>query len=387
MAPLELFQGEHTMRQVYISVLFVTLVRCASPQSVVDVSADDSHDSTSDAVAPDQGRNPDMDLPQYNLPGLLRHPGHLPGAAVVDPWTNQNHFEITPAIQFQVRTVPELPRPTAVIECPEGQEVPPQTVIHLIGSNSIPAANIITKWEWSVEQPPVSKSVLIPSQNYPDPTFEVNVVGVYRFHLTVWDAYGIKSDPATFELVTGGGPDFHVELSWEYGTPVDGLGGRDLDLHLAHPNANQADYDLDGSPDPWFDLKWDCFWWNQEPTWVAGEDYHWNPKWTSHQEGTGGWEWLHLHTPEEGKEYSVGVHYWDDHGLGTATAKIDIWLYGTLTYQVEAVLASGDLWEVGRFQYGPAKFTASTGPMGGPKITPDYHNEDFETLLGLDRMD
>ena len=83
--------------------------------------------------------------------------------------------------------------PTAVIKCAEGAEVIPQTALHLYGDQSYAAFGSISKWDWSVYQPPGSQSIFIPSNTFPNPTFETNVAGKYTFSLTVYDEQNIPS--------------------------------------------------------------------------------------------------------------------------------------------------------------------------------------------------
>ena len=50
--------------------------------------------------------------------------------------------------------------------------------------------------------------------------------------------------------------------------------------------------------------------------------------------------------------YTVGVHYWNDHGYGDSLATVRVWALGGLAMQVSDVkLASGDLWTVGRLHW------------------------------------
>ena len=77
--------------------------------------------------------------------------------------------------------------PVAVIGCAEGDEVIPQTIIHLYGDESYAMAGYIKKWEWDVDPPQGSQSVFEPANSVPNPTFEANVAGVYTFSLHVYD--------------------------------------------------------------------------------------------------------------------------------------------------------------------------------------------------------
>jgi hypothetical protein len=125
-----------------------------------------------------------------------------------------------------------------------------------------------------VKQPVGSQSVFLPSFLAADPTFEVNVAGIYEFQLDVWDQNDQKSLTSAFVTVAVI-PDevIHVELLWTTEGDPDQTdagpeAGVDLDLHFAHPFAIYGpDVDGDGAPDPWFDVPFDCFWFNAHPNW------------------------------------------------------------------------------------------------------------------------
>lgn len=92
--------------------------------------------------------------------------------------------------------------PTAVIKCKEGDVVSPQTVVHLVGDESYGSNGTIVKWQWEVEQPVGSESIFVPSYTFPNPTFSVNIPGVYRFSLTVYNQNGLPSCyPAIYEVL------------------------------------------------------------------------------------------------------------------------------------------------------------------------------------------
>ena len=110
--------------------------------------------------------------------------------------------------------------PTAVGIVVEGDEVIPQTNLHLLGNDSSAPAGDVSSWAWSVTQPSGSASVFVPSKTSPNPTFETNVAGAYVFELEVWDDVGVKSCVpwSTTVLVV---PDeaIHVELLWHTPEP------------------------------------------------------------------------------------------------------------------------------------------------------------------------
>lgn len=286
-----------------------------------------------------------------------------------------------PAAEVPLKGYPvEQLCPTAVIKCGEGEQVIPQTNLHLYGSQSYAPAGSIVKYEWSVEQPDLSASLFSPSKSFPDPTFEVNVAGTYVFHLDVWDAANVQScEPGTYEVVVIPDDAIHVELLWH--TPLDADEtdegadlGSDMDLHFAHPNANMPDYDGDGAPDPWFDALYDCYWFNAHPNWAdsaPGVDD--NPALDRDDTDGAGPENLNLSIPEVQKLYRIGVHYWDDNGYGSSNATVRVYIYGVLTFEVKDVtLLMDDMWYAATLDWPSAEVTAVTGATTPYSITPDY---------------
>ncbi|MBM4353456.1 MAG: hypothetical protein FJ109_06605 [Deltaproteobacteria bacterium] len=235
-----------------------------------------------------------------------------------------------------------------------------------------------------MEQPEGSQSVFVPSYTFPNPTFEVNVAGKYTFYLTVYDQTNTPSCfPAEHELFVVGLEAIHVELTWfTEGDPDEtDTGpetGSDLNLHFAHPWAQGDDLDGDGEPDGWFDVPFDCFWWNPHPNWgsydpAVDDDPHLD---IDDTDGAGP-ENINLDIPENAT-YRVGVHYWYDHGYGPALATVRIYIYGQFVFEVAHIeLQNHDMWEVGTIEWPSGKVNLSTGNNGGYKITPCYTNPYF----------
>lgn len=275
--------------------------------------------------------------------------------------------------------------PTAVINCPEGNEVGPQETVHFVGSQSFSAAGPITKWEWSVQQPFGSASVFLPGVTFPDPSFEINVAGVYKFSLDVWDSEGNKScQPAKYEIINCGcSESIHIELLWN--TPGDSNEadegtdkGTDLNVHLAHPLSSQPDLDGDGAPDPWFDPVYDCFYDNHQPNWgsdnpSANDD----PSLDRDDIDGGGPENINLTHPEK-VVYRVGVDFFSDHGFGPAYATLRVYIDGVMLFEQENVLMiQADLWEVCTIDWVTHSVAPIVDVSGGHKMTHDYPNPDF----------
>ncbi|MGB0588129.1 MAG: PKD domain-containing protein [Myxococcota bacterium] len=299
--------------------------------------------------------------------------------------------------------------PVPVIHVEEGDEVIPQTVLHLDGMQSYAPFGAITAWIWTVEQPDGSQEVFVPSATAPQPIFQANVVGLYTFTLEVMDENNNWSTgdckPDVYKVLVQPDQAIHVELTWE--TPGDPdetdtgpVAGSDLDLHFAHPNASGPDLDQNGVEDPWFDKDWDAFWYNKAPNWgsfdpSAGDD----PSLDRDDTDGAGPENLNMGIPEDDIVYHIGVHYWDSHGLGPVTTTVRVWTYATLIYEgcagkteeeccldpteggavcevLEAPLNELDMWCVGAVNW-PDPEVASCLPLAPDTVTPNYVNPFF----------
>ena len=236
------------------------------------------------------------------------------------------------------------------------------------------------KWQWDVEQPEGSQSVFVPSYTFPEPTFETNIPGVYRFLLTVYDDSGVPSCyPAEYEVVVANTSAIRVELTWNVPGRAEGITPRqaaDLDLHFAHPWAAGPDLDGDGAPDGWFDVPWDCFWFNYHPNWGSYDPaINDDPSWHYSQDG----ETVTLDIPETAK-YKVGVHYFQQFGE-PAEATVRVYVYQQLVYETPAVqLHPLDMWEVLTIEWPTGKVLVAEDANGGVKRTPGYQSPYFPAL-------
>jgi hypothetical protein len=290
-----------------------------------------------------------------------------------------NSFEKEKEVEFSGAGV-EHECPTSIVKCAEGDEVIPQTILHLLGDESYAANGTIQKWEWDVSQPAGSQSVFLPSYTFPNPTFETMVAGVYTFYLTVYDQTEAPSCfPAEYEVVVIPGEAIHVELLWHTPEDLDETdtgpeAGSDLDLHFLHPWAAGPDLDDDGAPDGWFDIPFDCFWSNAHPNWSSydpGIDD--DPGLDRTDTDGAGPEIMNLDNPEN-VPYRVGVHYWSDHGYGASYATVRVYIYAQLVFEVEDVmLVDLDMWEVCSIEWPSGEVQVTTDDAGQYKITHHYH--------------
>ena len=254
--------------------------------------------------------------------------------------------------------------PVAKMIVKEGEEVIPQTMLHLKGDQSSAAAGLqVTKYHWSVKQPAGSNQVFVPGKSFPNPTFTANASGEYKFCLDVWDQDGVKScAPGCVTVLVLPEEAIHVELLWD--TPADpdltdtGTGaGADLDLHFAHPLSESADLDCDGKADPWFTNPYDAFWFNPNPNWGnANPGVMDDPILDLNDTDGAGPENLNLDIPGstgfDPTQYAVGVHYMNDHGFGTSFATVNIYIEGSMVAQFHKVeMKNLDMWFVGRLNW------------------------------------
>lgn len=278
------------------------------------------------------------------------------------------------------------PCPSPVITVQEGDEVIPQTVLHLSGTQSTSDNGPVASYAWTVDQPAGAVGQFSPSVSAASPTFTVSLAGTYVFTLAVVGPNGpvVGCPNATFTVIVLTDNAIEVELVWD--TPNDlnktdtgPYAGADLDLHFAHQFAvGVGDNDYDGEIDPWFDSYYDCFSSNLSPNWgdfhySAGDD----PSLNDNVDGSKP-ESISLDIPETGRSYKVGVHYWDDHGFGPSLATVRVYIFGALAAEFESgSMHSGDFWGVATVAWPAGTVTPSTANDGGPFITPYYPNPIF----------
>jgi hypothetical protein len=260
------------------------------------------------------------------------------------------------------------------------EEVEPQKILQFSGAQSVaPGGADIVKWQWSVKkQPTGSNQDFIPSKSFPKPTFQANAAGEYVFCLKVTDSNGQDScEEACSAVFVTPSDALHIELLWD--TPGDpdqtntGPGaGADMDLHFANPLASQSsglDLDCDGEGDPWFDKTFDCFWLNPAPQWGnASVDVPDDGRLDLDDTDGAGPENMNLAQPEgtlqNPLQYAVGVHYWNDFGLGSSFATVRVYVLGTLTNEFKSQeMKALDMWYVGKLNWPNVK-------AGGGKLDP-----------------
>ncbi|MCC6619807.1 MAG: hypothetical protein IT385_01050 [Deltaproteobacteria bacterium] len=281
--------------------------------------------------------------------------------------------------------------PTPIIRVEEGEEVIPQTVIHLDARQSYAPFGEIATYNWSIISWPedTPRPTMVPNFTDPQPVVELNVVGLYTFGLKVRDEFnnasGSEACPdATYTVIVQPDQAIHIELTWV--TPGDadetdeGDGkGTDLDLHFAHEYAIGPDIDGDGVGDPWFSKDWDVFWFKRTQNWGSFDpNAKDDPSLDRDDVDGGGPENLNLGVPEDDITYRIGVHFWDDHAFGAVTATVKVYHYADLIYEVtQPDFAEWEMWCVGEIHW-PLPAVERCAAEGDPeRIAPNYINPFF----------
>jgi len=278
--------------------------------------------------------------------------------------------------------------PTPVIEVQEGHAVTAQTLLHLDGSGSHAAGGgTVTAYQWSVDAPVGAAGSFEPSEIAASPTFRVDVVGGYTFHLDVLDGATASLQAADYQVTVTPATPFSVELTWV--TPGDPdetdtgpEAGSDVDLHLVQPGQptaqNSPDLDGDGEPDPYFDTRLDCFWFNPNPDWGATGTAN-NPRMDRDDTDGAGPEVISVAQPQSNLTYVVAVHYWRSHGYGPVTASVRVLLDGEEALsRADVALQEKDLWHVATIDTTTMAVELMAPPGGtGDWITHDYDPPGF----------
>ena len=198
------------------------------------------------------------------------------------------------------------------------------------------------------------------------------------------DSSGTPScTPAEYAVVVIPDEAIHIELFWNTPNDPDETdegpdAGTDLDLHFLHPWASGPDVDEDGEPDGWFDIPFDCFWFNSHPNWASFDPAIDDDPGLDRDDTDGaGPENLNLNIPED-VTYRVGVHYWNDHGYGASFATVRVYIYADLVFELPGIeLVNTDMWEVCTIDWDSGAIEPILDGEGNYKITPNYQNPYF----------
>ncbi len=226
-------------------------------------------------------------------------------------------------------------------------ETVPLKTIELRATGSVnPGEGIVGEilgYEWTVlERPEGSTAEVAPHDGAPEATFFLDLAGSYVFELEVTNERGMTSE-SDCQVHAAAVPDedLHLQLVWH--TPADpdetdtGFGaGSDVDLHFLHPLGD------------WFCAPRDVYYANAAPDWAVPFDPSDDPSLDIDDTDGAGPENINLNHPEDNRQYTVGVHYFNDHGYGPSFVTVRIFVQAVLRLETEPKRMAGtdQFWEV-----------------------------------------
>jgi hypothetical protein len=215
--------------------------------------------------------------------------------------------------------------PEAIIDCP-GVSAPP-TWVNLSGANSNdPNGQTPLEYSWTLVDKPAGSQSSLTNQSTDQTSIFHDIAGNYVVELSVTNAVGTSSAPDRCTITATPSDEFHVELTWD--TP-----GADLDLHVLEEDASL--YEKPG----------DCNWCNTNPKWgQTGADD--DPRLDIDDQGGWGPENINIQTPTDG-EYSIKIHYFEEHGDNAVTALVKVYTYGSLAWSGSKIVYRDEVWDVG----------------------------------------
>ena len=213
-------------------------------------------------------------------------------------------------------------------------DLAPLDTITLDASQSTDKESTMLNYYWSIQKAPTdstSKIVENSADNGMTASFFLDLAGDYEFCLNVEDTDGMMScNSSCVEVSVVPKQTIHAQLVWH--TPADKTvgdkDGTDLDLHFltlpdghwgeqGHPELN------DGS---------DIYFGNREASWVVPGYGVETPSLDRDDKDGEGPENINLDHPAPCRWYAVGVHYYNDNGLGPSYATVRIYIDGKLIH-------------------------------------------------------
>ncbi len=167
-----------------------------------------------------------------------------------------------------------------------------------------------------------------------------------------------------------------LELTWDNPGEFDQTDtvGADLDLQLAHPEGSlgseQEDLDMDGTPEPWGSIRYDCYGRNASPDWGFLFDPIDDPVHDKDDINGQGPENITLEQMEP-VTYRVGAAYYSAATFGESTATVRIFVDEELKYTASITLPEqGYLWEVAWVDGATGEILSRDTPIGPLLFSP-----------------
>lgn len=235
--------------------------------------------------------------------------------------------------------------PVADLICPEEVYITGPQYVRVDGSASYdPAGNEPLTYTWSTVAPEGSATQLAYALS--DRTtvdVPLDVAGDYTVSLTVHNAIGLPSLPASCTMNVIPEDEIRVELSWD--TPA-----ADLDLHLLQNDTAEL-----------FDTPEDACFCNESPDW-GGSGADDDPRLDIDDRGGFGPENINILTPADGT-YPVKVHYYAEQGDDIVVARVVVWSEGNKLWEGSKSMEQNEVWEVGQVNWPEATFADSDTPL------------------------
>jgi hypothetical protein len=210
-------------------------------------------------------------------------------------------------------------------ELVEVNTIPLQTV-ELLGGSSVDPDGSIARYEWTVTSRPMNSTArLQPSSTAMNPTLFLDLAGSYEVQLRVYDERGTidcTEPPAVVKFLVTPDQDIHIQLVWDTPNDTDVADGWGSDVDLHYLNSGGT----------WFDTFFDVYYLNMTNDW-GGVGPHDDPSLDIDDTDGDGPENINHHQPDGGQSYTVGVHYFDDHGFGPSDVTVRIYIRGQQAYE------------------------------------------------------
>jgi len=216
--------------------------------------------------------------------------------------------------------------PVAVINGPA--TAAPLDTIYLSGESSYdPEGYALTTYEWTLTHTPTGSTTSLDDTSSDTSSLFLDLAGEWEVQLQVWNEIGLGSAPVKYNVDAIPEDRIHIELIWD-------TQNSDLDLHLAETPSVE-----------FFDMPGDCSYCNPTPSWGASGSSD-DPRLDLDDIMGFGPENINIDEPYSG-EYPIRVHYFEDHGAGSTTATVKVYIDGELSDQLSNVIGRDEVWDVG----------------------------------------
>ena len=234
-----------------------------------------------------------------------------------------------------------------VADAGSDQQVVPNSVVNLDGSDSHDDEGQDLEYDWYIEEQPSGSDASIDDPNSETPSFTADVAGEFVVCLEVTnedDCDSTQTDESCVTISVVPDVDLHIELTWDVDDPID------LDLQYRHPGTDwfQAPGGSGGPNNPCNAatdaVPYGVWWCSENPDWGT-TDAH-NPELDI--DSLEGEEPENINQEElfDAEGFRVGVHHWWDYENGPAEGRVRIYVGGELVFEESHTTACGDMWEV-----------------------------------------